>query len=987
MLIKQPNSGFFRAIRFAGLLVGASALAACGGDGGGGDPSSSSGVSQSSPVSPVSSAPVSSAPVEPPFTFEPVRVQAQDYVNFNKLSPDGNGATTGPCAEGEMTLVETTDQGGICATGWKYAGEWLEYNISNIPAGEFDFIVRSSSDLNAARSIEIAVNGSNAGSVLSPGLGWEEYGDSVLEGVYLSGGSHTLRVTFPQGEANFNYLEVVWAGEGEPTPPVSSSPTSSAAPPVSSASSSSSAPDPVGDAVAGMAEFDSQCFGCHSNNGDSTFGSGGNLFDMNSLTSTTYEGLASYIDDRMPLQAPANCQGACADNVAAFLMTFVGAGSSSSASPDEGTYNDAVARGEQLFATECATCHDGALVQGLFEDENLRNHEIYNHNDLTAYIEEYMPLGQPGSCTGDCASDVTAFIATWHMVPMHPSVANDRRPGQTDKPVETFQCTQSTSMGNRTLRLLTSDQYQRTIEDLLGFTEDVRDRLPTDGTVGNFTNNTATRVRSQNYPQYVALAEDIAATVAGNNFNGSRIGNLCNRNYNQTCAERFVDDFGRSMFRRPLTSDERSQYLNIANGMETGGDVRDGIELALGIMLSSPQFLYRHEIGDPAGNGAYELSPYEMASFLSYSFAGTTPSQELLAAAGNNGLNSDEQIRNWASQLLDTDQARDLMQGAVHSWLRTHRVEQVSKDTDYYPSDRNLFAAMSQELSLLFGNVMLDPNGTYESLYAPGLTYTNRALSNHYGVAAPSNTDSNGFGAVYTNDRGGLLLSGAFLTLHGDSDEASPIRRAVNVRQDLLCQDVPPPPEGVDVGRANKAGELAAFLDHPDTSNRMASQRLTEDGMCKSCHAEVINPLGVGLEDYDTVGRFRTTDYNGNTIDPSGAVFSPYLQLQMYDDPERDTQRVEFRGGQELANLLATGELSDLAKSCLSTQMMSMFVGLDYLSITKSDRPNVTELVDGQHNSYNCDVQEMVETLSSDSPRAMLEQIGTLESIRYRRAW
>src|SRR5690554_6402355 len=105
----------------------------------------------------------------------------------------------------------------------------------------------------------------------------------------------------------------------------------------------------------------------------------------------------------------------------------------------------------------------------------------------------------------------------------------------------------------------------------------------------------------------------------------------------------------------------------------------------------------------------------------------------------------------------------------------------------------------------------------------------------------------------------------------------------------------------------------------------------------------------------------------------------------MYDDPERDTQRVEFAGGQELANLLATGELSGLAKSCLSTQMMSMFVGLDYLSITKSDRPNVTELVDGQHNSYNCDVQEMVETLTYDSPRAMLEQLGTLESIRYRR--
>jgi hypothetical protein len=231
------------------------------------------------------------------------------------------------------------------------------------------------------------------------------------------------------------------------------------------------------------------------------------------------------------------------------------------------------------------------------------------------------------------------------------------------------------------------------------------------------------------------------------------------------------------------------------------------------------------------------------------------------------------------------------------------------------------------------------------------------------------------------------LLSGAFLTLHGDYDEASPIRRAVNIRRDLLCQDMPPPPEGVDVGRQNKAGELAEFLDHPQTTNAMAFQRLTEDGNCKICHAEVINPLGMALEDYDTVGRFRTTDANENTISPLGAVFSPYLALQFFDDPERDIQRVTVDGGQELAMLMAEGELSGLAKSCLATQMISLTTGIDFASITGSSRSEVKVLPADEKGGYNCDVGDLVETLSSGSPRAMLEQIGTLDSIRYRKAW
>lgn len=760
---------------------------------------------------------------------------------------------------------------------------------------------------------------------------------------------------------------------GTPTPGSSSN---------SSSSSSTSLPNGSGgDPILGENRFfgGANCISCHGSNGNGTFA---NLDVDNLLVQEAIQiGVEEYIYLRMPLGASpqTQCDRACAKDIAAYLRR-----QRDQAVDQPVVDGTAHLRGEVEFDNRCASCHSDERLTGLFSEASLRTKGIFRRSQLQDYIDIAMPASDPSSCTGTCASDVAAYIITWHVLPIDPAVALDKVQGGTDRPLRSQQCTQSTSYGDRSLRLLTPEEYQNTVKDLFGYTVDIGFLLPVAGHKGSFTNNSDTWVNSSvEYSSIIQAAEKIAQWSADNNFNWAGCGSL-----DQNCASRFMSQFAPMIFRRALTDAEKTSYTALVSGQMTDGDIKQGLTVALGAMLSSPQFLYRHEIGEQnngLGSGAYELTSYEVAAFLSYTFTRSTPTGALWQAAQSDRLRDPARIRSEASTLLNSPAAQNIMDQLVHDWLKTDAVTGAPKDPDLFGNVEAIKRDMVMELSRVFRNVMLNPEERFSSLYAPGKTFVNSNLANHYGLSGGGT--GNNFTQVNSNERGGILLSGAFLTYHGDFKEPSPIRRAAYIRRNLLCQFMPPPPAGVNIERSNKAGELGAFLGDPQTTNRMAFHRLTEGPVCLECHAELINPLGFGLEDYDTLGRFRFTDAKGNSINARGRLFSPFTDLQFYGDPERDTTFYDFEGGRELAQMLATGEAAPTAKACLAMQLYNYATGVLVDSITDSDSASTANLEAAERDGYNCDVQDMVDVLDTQSPRDMLESMGTLESIRYRRAW
>ena len=660
---------------------------------------------------------------------------------------------------------------------------------------------------------------------------------------------------------------------------------------------------------------------------------------------------------------------------------------------DNSSNNDsAILAGKTTWETTCSnsSCHSAGAVEGGLSLSSLSDKGIYNASQLTDYIVQYMPLFNAGACDEDCSSDVSDYIATWHSFPTDGSNNNndndDVSTGTPLNPVIAEQCDTDTSVGYQSIRLLTRNQFQHSVEDLLGVNYDITTKLPVDLDAGSFTNNNQLNVLDSAYVGYLAVAEELSEWSAQRNFSGLM---QCN-SFNLSCATQFIDDTAWKIIRRPFTSTERQLYLSMAKGDSTDGDVKSGIQLALNALLSSPQFLYRHEIGEPAsglGNNVYQLTQYELATFLSYAFSGTTPDATLLNAAKNNQLVSTTQIENQVSRLLDTASAQSMMEELVHSWLDTDAILNQQKDGAQFSTFNQVAPHMLEELSKTFSHIMLDESEKYESLYNADYTFLNQSLASHYKLGSVSGS---GFQKTYNQERGGILLSGAFLSRWSHPDESNAITRAVHIRRDMLCQDIPNPPSDVSLSLKDKEGELADFLDDPETTQRMRFHRTTEFGSCSACHNEIINPLGFGLEDFNAVGIKRSQDANGNPIDANGALWSPFLQLQFYDDPNRVQKMTEFSGGKELGQLLATDpQISGLAKSCLAKQMLSYVSGIDARAMSDSDRVEVTQLdiSVNEKNGYTCDVMDLVDTLSNESPRRMLERIGSLESIRYRKAW
>ncbi|HMW73810.1 MAG TPA: DUF1592 domain-containing protein, partial [Cellvibrionaceae bacterium] len=227
-----------------------------------------------------------------------------------------------------------------------------------------------------------------------------------------------------------------------------------------------------------------------------------------------------------------------------------------------------------------------------------------------------------------------------------------------------------------------------------------------------------------------------------------------------------------------------------------------------------------------ADKDAYKLTPYELASFLSYTYTGSTPDDTLLAAAKAGLLETDAQINAQIARLLATPRAQQQLGDFVAQWLRTDEVLTVTKDPAKYPElTAPIRAAMAQEVRNLFTQVVLGQGENYSHFFAADFTYANADLAKYYGLSGA--TGSALIKVPAGSQRGGILTTGAFLAVNGDPDESSPIRRAVRIRERLLCQDIDPPPPGISVSREAAEKALKERWESGQMTNRERYAALT----------------------------------------------------------------------------------------------------------------------------------------------------------------
>jgi hypothetical protein len=332
------------------------------------------------------------------------------------------------------------------------------------------------------------------------------------------------------------------------------------------------------------------------------------------------------------------------------------------------------------------------------------------------------------------------------------------------------------------------------------------------------------------------------------------------------CQREAISAFGRRAWKRPLVDDEIGRYVDIAKSIATEtGDMMSGLRYAVWGLLGSPYFLYRVELGEPslADPTRFHYTPYETASRLAYTLWNTSPDDALLDAAASGELSTMAGRKFQVERMLADSKAHQGIANFAAELYGLWRLTNTVKDPELYPMwTPSLADTMREDLLSRVDDVVLGQPRDYLSLYDGRKVFVNNALAKIYGLPE-SPTDT--FRAVElpeTEMRRGLIASGLVLAAYSTPVRTSATLRGKFIAETFLCATIPPPPANVDTK-----------LEDPPSGPVTLRQKLEphrSDPGCSGCHA-IMDPIGLGLENFDTIGAYRESD-SGLPIDASGEL-------------------------------------------------------------------------------------------------------------------
>jgi hypothetical protein len=383
----------------------------------------------------------------------------------------------------------------------------------------------------------------------------------------------------------------------------------------------------------------------------------------------------------------------------------------------------------------------------------------------------------------------------------------------------------------------------------------------------------------------------------------------------EACFRQFIESFGRLALRRPLAPEEVDAYATLQSFATEDNPVVDNdfytaVALVISAIIQDPEFLYRLEVGSPTTDAdVFKLDDYEIAARVSFLLWGTTPDPELLADADAGRLAEPADRIAVVERMLGSDKARDQIHRWHAMWLGYRGI----------PHEAELVAAFDRETSALIDRVVFDDQTSYLELFTSTQTFVDDYLAAHYGFPAPAG----GEGWVdYPPDRAGILSHGSVLAAFSKFTDTSPTQRGILIATRLQCDVIPVPPPEVDSD--NPPG-------NPDDPTACKEDRYAahqEIASCAACHS-LMDPIGMGLENYDIGGVFRSTDEGKPECVITGEGELPGVGT--------------FSGPGELADrLVESGKL----ERCVAEQYLSYVAGRD---ITPDEGP----VVDALHQAFS----------------------------------
>lgn len=380
------------------------------------------------------------------------------------------------------------------------------------------------------------------------------------------------------------------------------------------------------------------------------------------------------------------------------------------------------------------------------------------------------------------------------------------------------------------------------------------------------------------------------------------------------CARRILERLAEKAYRRPLEARDVEGLLAFYDQGAAAGGFEEGVRAAVESILASPHFLFRLERGAPGRPG--RVDDVALASRLSFFLWAAAPDAELVELASAGRLSDPQTLAAQIDRMLDDPRSAALAGRFASQWLRLQDLDAVHPNSLLFPDyDDQLAASMRRETELFFEHVLRAGESALELLRAD-YTFVDERLAHHYGLAGVVGDQFRRVSLEGT-DRRGLLGQGSVLTSTSHADRTSPVLRGKWIMGVLLGSPPPPPPPDVP--------DLEATDDVADGRVLTVRERMEmhrANPACNSCH-NVIDPLGLALENYDVTGARRIKDA-GLLVDSTG---------EMYDGRQ-------LRGVEELRRALL--DYQDAFLTTLTTNLMSYGLGR---RIEAADMPEIRRIV------------------------------------------
>lgn len=428
--------------------------------------------------------------------------------------------------------------------------------------------------------------------------------------------------------------------------------------------------------------------------------------------------------------------------------------------------------------------------------------------------------------------------------------------------------------------------------------------LPPDKFDGNISNFVPSYTFDMT-DQISRFNEQLAAQLVLSNANISSFFGSCatSTSFTKTCFDAFLAAKGPQIFRSALNTDDNASLWSVVT---QAGAVTDQLKILVQLLYGDARFLFHLELGEgaPDANGMIKLTSYEVANRIAFGLTGAPPTGSLWTDATQNKLTTIAAVSAQVDSLSQSPEFRSRVIDFVKYYVGAESTGTAPTTVTEFMSGLNgtgLESAATNEFNNYVDYIVFSMNGSLKDLYSSRAAFPGtQPLATIMGT----NVWTSGQPMMANNYVG--ILTRPYMNLIANPN-LKLVQRGKRIRINMLCTDVPQP----------SAADLAArpLLSDADLINLNRRDYIDKatlaSASCIVCHSKM-NQLGYATENYDSIGRFITTEriYNSSSVK---VAEHPVVSSSKPAITETDSR--VFANVDEFQNALTD---SDVMHQCLS---------------------------------------------------------------------